>query len=182
MDASPEMFSYLNWNDTNKFSTYLESKLGSFGPSLSREVIDRYFRPESTSWQTYASLLSDVRTICPLYYTTTARADPFAKSPVYFYVVKQRKQSGIGYVADANADISAIFGLYNAETREEKKFVQNMEKMFYDFVEKSKLPEGDIDVTKSIYLIDENIQKIFTYPNCDFWLEHGFYPNYTRID
>ncbi|CAG7721119.1 unnamed protein product [Allacma fusca] len=181
IDASSEMFSYLNWNDTGKFSDYLESKLGTFGTSLSREVQDRYFRPESTPWQQFASLLSDVRTICPLYYSTTFLANQFRTERAYFYVVTQRKHSPIGLVADANADIAAILGVYEAQTREEKLYAKNMEKLFYGFVEKGKFPD-DHDVTKSIYLVDESIQKIFTYPNCDFWHQHNFYPNYSRID
>ena len=181
IDASYEMFYYLDWNDTRKFSDYLESKLGSFGTSLSREVSDRYFRPETTPWQQFASLLSDVRTICPLYYSTTFLANQFQKSRAYFYVVTQRKPSSIGTVADANADISAILGVYKPETREERLYVKNMERLFYGFVETGRFPD-DHDVTKSIYLIDEQIQKIFTYPNCDFWHQHNFYPNYSRID
>lgn len=181
VDASPEMFSFLPWNDSNKFSTYLESKLGDFGTSLSREVIDRYIRPESTPWQQFVSLLSDVRTICPLYYTTLAMADEFVKNPVYFYVATQRKYTPIGYVAEANIDIAAIFGVYEAETREEKKFVQNMEKLFYEFVKKGKFPDEQ-GILKSIYIVDENIQKIYAYPNCEFWQQHNFYPNYSRVD
>lgn len=181
VDASYEMYSYLDWNDTTKFSTYLESSLGTFGQSLSREVIDRYFRPESTPWQTFASLLSDVRTICPLYYAALERADPYVPLPVYFYVATQRKLTGMGYVAEAHADISAILGTYTIETREEEKFVKNMEKLFYEFVEKGQIPEAQ-DVTRSILKVGESIQKIFTYPNCDFWQEHQFYPNYSRVD
>jgi len=59
--------------------------------------------------------------------------------------------------------------------------VENMQKLFYEFVEKGELPEAQ-DVTRSILKVDENIQKIFTYPNCDFWQEHQFYPNHSRID
>jgi len=181
VDASVELFSYLDWNDTSKYKLYLESKLGSFDASLPADLTDRYFRPEFTHWQQFASLLSDVRTICPLYRSTLDAAQSFRSKQIYFYVTTQRRHTDIGFVADASSDIAAIMGLYDANTIEEKNFVENMETLFYGFARTGKFPEDQI-VTNAVHLVDEHIQRNGFYPNCDFWIQHGFYPNYTRVD
>ena len=62
---------------------------------------------------------------------------------VYSYVVRQRRTSDAGDVADSNVDLAAIFGTYNPHTNSETKFRDNMERIFYTFVRSGALPPPD---------------------------------------
>ena len=64
----------------------IEKKLGSFGVGLSAEAMKSY--NESCNWSKYISMVSDIRTVCPL----NALAENFTKlysdSFVSFYIAK----------------------------------------------------------------------------------------------
>ena len=56
----------LKWNDTDAFHARVEGKLGSFNVSLPNEAIELYKADGGDNWNAYASMISDIRTVCPL--------------------------------------------------------------------------------------------------------------------
>jgi len=69
VEASPEVYSKKDWSQRANFENYLRiSVLGSNNvPSgILGEVLKRYQPP---TWAQLAAIISDLRTICPLYQT-----------------------------------------------------------------------------------------------------------------
>ena len=79
-------------------------------------------------------------------------------------------------------DIAAILGTYETEDPEELKFIDNMNDMFFNFVNTGKLPK-DQDLTKGMYIVDSEIKTQGSYPNCDFWKKaQQIVPTYAALD
>lgn len=67
VEASPELYTRKDWSQRANFDNHVRgSVLGSqvVPPGLSSEVISRY---APSSWPQLASMISDLRTVCPLY-------------------------------------------------------------------------------------------------------------------
>ena len=87
-----------------------------------------------------------------------------------------------GYIADARSDIEAILGVYEPQTTEQRKFVDNMQHMFYKFVRQGRLPL-DTSAADKVYLVDDSIGTVSGHRSCeDLWNESGLYPQYARRD
>merc|ERR1712241_703353 len=141
----------IDWTNTDEFETHVESKLGSFNVTIPGQALKLY--NVSDHWQEYASMISDIRTICPL--------------------------EGI---ADSTIDISAILGTYQAETEDEKAFVSNMQKMFASFVTNGNLPE-EINMNHGMYVVDKEVNTQRSYPRCIFWKDAlDIVPTYAALD
>ncbi len=85
-------------------------------------------------------------------------------------------------IADQTVDIAAILGTYETEDPEELKFIDNMNDMFFNFVNTGKLPK-DQDLTKGMYIVDSEIKTQGSYPNCDFWKKaQQIVPTYAALD
>ena len=85
-DANANNFGLYDWNNTDEVDMEIEKKLGSFGVGLSAEAMKSY--NVSCNWSKYISMVSDIRTVCPL----NALAENFTKlysdSFVSFYIAK----------------------------------------------------------------------------------------------
>ena len=191
----------IDWTNTDEFETHVESKLGSFNVTIPGQALELY--NVSDHWQEYASMISDIRTICPLqeladYVNSNFIAD------VYSYVATQKRSSGplegtlkifktikkpqnypnftISGIADSTIDISAILGTYQAETEDEKAFVSNMQKLFASFVTNGNLPEEN-DMNLGMYVVDKEINTQRSYPHCNFWKDAlDIVPTYAALD
>ena len=66
--VSTESYDLLpEWNDTDAFGSYVEGRLGSFNVSLPSEAMDFYNETtDGDNWKAYASMVSDIRKVCPL--------------------------------------------------------------------------------------------------------------------
>eukprot|EP00093_Oithona_nana_P003152 03152.XXX_10690_3064_1 [CDS] Oithona nana genome sequencing. len=170
----------IDWTNTDEFETHVESKLGSFNVTIPGQALKLY--NVSDHWQEYASMISDIRTICPLqeladYVNSNFIAD------VYSYVATQKRSSGpLEGIADSTIDISAILGTYQAETEDEKAFVSNMQKLFASFVTNGNLPEEN-DMNLGMYVVDKEINTQRSYPHCNFWKDAlDIVPTYAALD
>ena len=65
----------------------------------------------SDHWQEYASMISDIRTVCPLQQLADYASKNFVAN-VFSYVATQPKLDSMDGIADRTLDISAIFGMF----------------------------------------------------------------------
>ena len=65
----------------------------------------------SDHWQEYASMISDIRTVCPLQQLADYASKNFVAN-VFSYVATQPKLDSMDGIADKTLDISAIFGMF----------------------------------------------------------------------
>ena len=108
-----------NWNETDQYESMVESSLASFGDSTFPQTAMNQYNM-SNNWKEYTSMVSDIRTICPLE-ILAHQAGKNDKAGVYFYVAEtSRSASQLGGVADSSADIAAIFGRFEHENFEEE--------------------------------------------------------------
>ena len=67
VEASPELFTRKDWSQRANFDGHVRRSVlgsGAVPPGLSSEVLSRYKPP---SWPMMAAMISDMRTVCPLY-------------------------------------------------------------------------------------------------------------------
>ena len=81
----------IDWTNTDEFETHVESKLGSFNVTIPGQALKLY--NVSDHWQEYASMISDIRTICPLQELANYVNSNFI-ADVYSYVATQKRSSG----------------------------------------------------------------------------------------
>ena len=65
----------------------------------------------SDHWQEYASMISDIRTVCPLQELADYASKNFVAN-VFSYVATQPKLDSMDGIADKTVDVSAIFGMF----------------------------------------------------------------------
>lgn len=173
--------SFSLWHKRMNFRTHIESKLRTFNSSLPAHAFQRYALTNGSEWLQYITMVSDIKTVCPLYNLASSSAKHFNR--VYFYVANQRRLTDHGDepVADGASDIAAILGNYIPTTQEQQQFVKNMQQLFYGFVKNSELKQ-DKRMGRHLYLIDHEIQTTYQYPNCEFWKEARIVPEYSRVD
>ena len=168
----------MDWKDGNKFEAHVESKLGSFNTTIPGQAMTLY--NVSDHWQEYASMISDIRTVCPLQSLAEFVSENFV-ADVYSYVATQ-KRSHLGGVADRTIDVAAILGTFKGSNEGETKFAINMQQMFSTFVKTGKLPMTK-DVTLGMYIVDAEISTQRNYPKCDFWKQaQDIVPTYASLD
>ena len=85
--------------------------------------------PGDDNWLRFASMLSDIRTVCPLMNLAEITSNSIVEN-VYTYVATQPRSGVMGGIADVSSDTSAIFDVYNSKNEAEKMFVQNMQDIF----------------------------------------------------
>lgn len=165
--ASSEMRTHLDWNITRNYREYLEEY---FGTKYAIQAFAQYNRPGKNHWQQFNSLLSDYRTICPLFNTTRKF---LSKNILFNYVTAHRStRSGLGFLAHPGSDIGTIFNVKEARYDLEFKFRRNILSLFDSFVKDGSLPEA-IAKSKSpntnILILDDRITELQEYGNCDLW-------------
>ena len=183
-DVTTDNYVLMNWSDTNAFQAHVESKLGSFNVSLPAAALDLYESltiGSSDNWHKYSTMLTDIRTVCPLQKLAQV-ASVNSVANVYAYVVTQPRSGVLGGIADSTSDVSAIFGTYDPKTTDERAFVANIRDMFYGFVAGGTLPQNK-DITLGMYTIDTTIRMQRDCPQCDFWENSDeIVPMYKRLD
>ena len=85
-DANSNNYNLLNWNNTDSVDSNIENSLGSFDVSLSATALKEY--NESCNWAKYISIVSDIRTVCPINSLAENFTKLYSDSFVSFYVAK----------------------------------------------------------------------------------------------
>lgn len=143
-----------------------ESKIGELG--LTDDVLKMY----DNTYQGLVSMISDIRTVCPL--LTMARQQP--STP--FYVVTQ--PAGEFNIADVDVDVQAILGRYEGKTPEQRRYMSQMQQLFYHYVSHGEMKQ--YDVRRRVLDIGQDALPIENYRNCDFWISKDIVPRFARID
>lgn len=138
-----------------------ESKLGQLG--LTDEILKRY----NATYQGLVSIISDIRTICPL--LTINKQQP----SIPFYVVTQ--PGGEKNIADVDADVQAILGRYEPKTPEQRRYVSAIQQLFYHYISHG-------EIKQRIFNIGQDALPVEDYPNCSFWISKDIVPRYARLD
>jgi len=164
-EANSVNYQFSNWNDTDEVANIVESSLGNIDGNLPSLVLEMYNTTENT-WTNYISMVSDVRTVCPLIELAnelnTVKHDEKVVNKASVYVVDVPNLKGdSGNVADSSMDIAAILGLLE----DDSKYVSNIQSKFYGFV------RGNIDsLLGGVTLFKgENVAKVNQWDNCNFW-------------
>jgi hypothetical protein len=205
-----------DWNE-NVLGRLVENALASFNKTVPEQAIKKYNeyldslstgKHVNKYWLIYSSMISDIKTICPLQDMATSLATLF-DAKIYSYVATQ-KRNKLDNIADSTSDIEAIFDMYQIDdayqkladkkdeannnankealiagakvAAEQSKFVENIQDMFYTFVRTGSLPQGK-DRTQGTYLVCSEIRTQKDYPNCDFWKNtKNIVPTYANLD
>ncbi len=141
------------------------SIIGQLG--LTDVVLKRY----NATYQGLVSIISDIRTICPL--LTIARLQP----SVPFYVVTQTAELNLAGVDD---DVLAILGRYNSKTPEQRRYVSAIQQLFYHYVSHGEIKQ--FEVRRRVLDIGQDALSVENYPNCDFWITRDIVPRFARLD
>ena len=175
---------FMDWTNGDTFASYVEGKLGSFNNTIPAQAMATYNYTEAETrnhWLEYATMVSDLRTVCPLQSLASYISD--YNGNVYSYVATQKRANKLGGITDATSDVAAIFGVYTPANDDEASFVRNMQDMFYLFVKEGKLPHGDSNAKSGVYTVDKSVVTHRSYQNCDFWLGLGdIVPNYGKMN
>lgn len=106
----------------------------------------------SNNWIDFTSMVSDIRTVCPL-------LDLANRTNAPMYLATKQRATEFGLVADSTSDIAAIFS-----DASEDAFNKNMKTMFFDFVKKGESFSG-------IKVVENDVKNVESLENCDFWRE-----------
>lgn len=145
------------------------SVLGSSGSS---DLLDLVLKRYNATYQGLVSIISDIRTICPL--LTMARQLP----SVPFYVVTQT--AGQLNIAGVDDDVQAILGRYEPHTPEQRRYVSAIQQLFYHYVSHGEIKQ--FEVRRRVLDIGQDALSVENYPNCDFWITRDIVPRYGRLD
>lgn len=180
------------WDDDDKFTSHLELKFGSFNNVSIADKAKKLYAKTTTeaggqqqsNWATLASMLTDIRRICPLQDLAKTISDNSA-AKVYSYVATQTR-SKVNGIADSTVDIEAIFGTFNMDNEakeQQEEFVNNMQDLFYTFVRSGEMPQNK-DVTMGIYMVDgKEVSTQAEHPHCDFWKNSkGIVPQFAYLN
>jgi len=153
----------------------IENSLGNFDLSLSGGALSLY--NQTNNWSKYISMVSDIRTVCPLDEFANNFKKRFSDSHVSFYINQEAAPSSaelsLGEVAPSTADLAAIFGSWNSD---QDKYGEKLQRKFFQFV-KSYIQKLSPEV-----LIFDTFNKRFNDKRCNFWLNgtNSLIPKYGR--
>lgn len=136
--------------------------------NLTDEVLQLY----GESYEGYAQMISDIRTVCPL--LTIARVQP----SVPFYVVAQPDNKN--NVAGGDDDVLAILGRYEPKTPEQRRYVSAIQQLFYHYVSHGEMKQ--FEPRRRVMIIGQDVLSQEDYPNCNFWISKDVVPRYARLD
>jgi hypothetical protein len=144
----------------------------------------------------YFSLVTDVRTKCPLVRLAQTASAHFSSDVFFYEVVATRSQASsndtveLFAAADAYSDVDAIFGVYDSQRP--SLFANSFQSAFFDFVRTGKLPSSSGSSTVRDGKVHEFVadgkspMRVLdlgaTYAHCDIFLNSSLYPNYARMD
>ncbi|KAG4069577.1 hypothetical protein HA402_006943 [Bradysia odoriphaga] len=135
-------------------------------------LVDVVLKRYNATYQGLVSMISDIRTICPL--LTIARLQP----SVPFYVVTQ--PAGELNLAGVDDDVQAILGRYEPHTPEQRRYVSAIQQLFYHYVSHGEIKQ--FEVRRRVLDIGQDALSVENYPNCDFWITRDIVPRYARLD
>lgn len=165
--SSTLLLKYANWTSELVRKHVEESQIGAKG------LTDKVFEKYNDTYQGLVSMISDIRTICPL--LELHRAIPSST----FYIVTQT--GGPQSLADVDADVQAIFGRYEPKTVEQRRYLSSMQQVFFHFVSHGTVPQTD-DKRKKILEIGQDPLVKDNWSACEFWIANDFVPRYARLD
>ncbi|CAL1299970.1 unnamed protein product [Larinioides sclopetarius] len=182
-----------SWSD---FSDYVSEKLEVISDNATVSSLQFYVQNSSTPLQQFHTMVSDIRTICPIERLTDALGDALQKDS-YWYLVDYKPSEPVQFSNESASvklsvhglDIAAIFGLLDKYIKpmaaQDVTFQKNLQDLFYSFVHKGR-PElkGEILMpSKFINLIGESVRSRMTpYENCHLWNNDVFYPEYAKMN
>lgn len=175
VEANPTNYQLFNWNNTDLVDSKIENSLGNFDITLSGGALKLY--NQSNNWSKYISMVSDIRSVCPLDEFANNFKKRFSDSHVSFYINQEAAPSSaelnLGEVAPSTSDLAAIFGSWNSE---QHKYGDKLQRKFFQFV-KSYIQKLTPEV-----LIFDTVNKRFTDKRCNFWLNgtNSLIPKYGR--
>lgn len=111
------------------------------------DLVDEVLKRYDATYKGLVQIISDIRTVCPL--LVTARTVP----NVPFYVATQTR--GELEISNGDDDIKAIFGRYEPQTYEQRRYSQIIKLLFFRFV-----LFGEFQRTnprKRVFLIDQDL-------------------------
>lgn len=160
-EANSVNYQLYDWNNTDQVESIVESSLGIFDVSIATGALDLY--NSSNNWLEYISMVSDIRTVCPMRHFANIFQQNYTASEVSFYVAQETsplEDDESGNVADSSTDISAIFGLY-----EDQDFGNKLQSKFFQFV------TGKIDkLGEDVTVFDKEDAKDSD-ERCSFWMK-----------
>lgn len=156
-----------NWTQELVKEHIEDSRLAQLG--LVDEIIKRY----PLTYQGLVSLISDIRTICPIQSMVGAK-----EQRIPFYVVRQ-PGSELN-ITDVDADIQAILGRYAPKTPEQRRYVSSIQQLFYHYVSHGEMKQ--YDANRPILEIIQDPLPVKSYENCQFFIKEDVCPRYSRID
>ena len=92
-EVTADSAALLNWNNSDTYEAHVEEKLGSFNVTIPGQAMSLY--NVSDHWQEYASMISDIRTVCPLQELATFVNENFV-ADVFSYVATQKRSDSLG--------------------------------------------------------------------------------------
>ena len=84
VEATPTNYQLFNWNNTDLVDSKIENSLGNFDITLSGGALKLY--NQSNNWSKYISMVSDIRSVCPLDEFANNFKKRFSDSHVSFYI------------------------------------------------------------------------------------------------
>ncbi|KAK2713965.1 neurotactin-like [Artemia franciscana] len=175
--ATLNLLRMLRWNNTYDVENYVAERLRMINAT---EVWARYNITGTPNYfRSYMTMVSELRTLCPLYFMAKELADHF-HDKVYFYVSAMAR-AHLRDTTGPYADIRAILGTYEIKNTQDVKFVRNMQDLFYNFAWYGQLP-SDQEMPGKFYIVDDHIQTTSRYPACLYFKTLGLYPKYARSD
>ena len=175
-DANVELYRNVSEGEEKAIKAHIQnSALGQM--NLAEEAISRY----NATWPGLSSLVSDLRTVCPL----NALATKMPTS-AYFYVATfpisvSKSEDELEYqepLAELGIDIAAIMGRVEGATPEERRYITAMQQLFYQFVRFGELHHGSERYSGRVLVVDQDTLPRNEYPNCNFWIQKDAVPRF----
>ena len=133
MEANPLNYQFSSWNDTDQTAAIVEGSLGSFSGELPAAAMEQY--SGLGDWTEYISMVSHVRTVCPLEELAARMRTDLAFPAVSFYTSAEARlgDEGLetGNVADGGMDVGAVLGLLGDQS---SRFQDSLQRKFLSFV------------------------------------------------
>ncbi|KAI4462559.1 carboxylesterase [Holotrichia oblita] len=147
---------YTTWSEELVVQHVKDSLLGDL--KLAEDVLNIYPK----TYKGLSAMISDIRTICPLYefYTRTENT--------FFYVVTQTR--GPEDIADIDSDVDAILGRYEPKTPEQRRYFTSIQQLFYHYVWHGKIDEKAL-YGRNVLIVEQDVRAESKYSQCDFWIE-----------
>lgn len=126
----------------------------------------------NTTYKGLVTMISDIRFVCPLLAITGHMQG------VPFYVVNQTR--GEQDLADIDSDIDAILGRYEPHTPEQRRYVSEIQNLFYHFVWHEKVSH-QVGHGHRVIVVGQSVLSSANYSHCDFWIAKDALP-YAELD